>query len=55
MDFLEDFFLLDVELLTFFAPFVEFEAFVADSEPPPEEAAGAGEWGCDNAELEELA
>jgi hypothetical protein len=55
LDFLEDFFLLDVELLAFFELFDEFEAFVADSEPPPEEATGAGEWGCDNAALEELA
>ena len=44
MDFLPDFFLLEVALFTFFEPFDEFMAFVAELEPAAEEAAGAGEW-----------
>ena len=47
--------MLEVEFFAFFPPFDEFETFVADSEPPPEEAAGAGEWVCVCAVLEELA
>ena len=44
MDFLADFFLLEFKLLVFFQPFVEFLILKADSVPPAEEAAGAGEW-----------
>lgn len=40
MDFLPDFFLLEVELVVFFEPFVEFEALVAELEPPVEVAVG---------------
>ncbi len=54
-DFLTDFFLLEVEFFAFFPPFDEFETFVDELEPPPEEAAGAGEWVCDDAVLEEPA
>lgn len=55
MDFLADFFLPEFELFAFFEdfePFEEFADFVADSEPPPEEAAGAGE--CEWPEFGEL-
>ena len=42
LDFLLDFFLLEVEFFAFFPHFDEFETFVDELEPPAEVAAGAG-------------